>query len=128
VYNSSETKKLPNYYDFAHFADQILTADDRGFVRLRTDSSPYTLPVQVDGECLVLVTSRRDLGHLPGAVTPVLLDVLTPAQAAQMFTGLAPRAAGSPGEVAEVVRLAGFQPSRPGEPGCSPRPMQISHP
>jgi tetratricopeptide (TPR) repeat protein len=63
-----------------------------------------------DGECLVVVTSRRHLGDLPGAVTPVLLDVLTPAQAAQMFTQLAPRAAGSPGEVAEVVRLAGFLP------------------
>jgi tetratricopeptide (TPR) repeat protein/transcriptional regulator with XRE-family HTH domain len=64
-----------------------------------------------DGECRVLVTSRRHLGDLPGAVTPVLLDVLTPAQAAAMFTGLAPRAAsGNPGEVAEVVRLAGFLP------------------
>jgi hypothetical protein len=45
--NSSEVKKLSNYYDFADFAAQILTADDRGFVRLRTDSSPYTLPVQI---------------------------------------------------------------------------------
>jgi tetratricopeptide (TPR) repeat protein/transcriptional regulator with XRE-family HTH domain len=63
-----------------------------------------------DGECLVLVTSRRHLGDLPGGVSPVLLDVLTPAQAAEMFTRLAPRAAGSLGEVAEVVRLAGFLP------------------
>ena len=63
-----------------------------------------------DGGCLVLVTSRRHLGDLPGAVTPVLLDVLPPQQAAEMFTRLAPRAAGSPGEVAEVVRLAGFLP------------------
>jgi tetratricopeptide (TPR) repeat protein/transcriptional regulator with XRE-family HTH domain len=63
-----------------------------------------------DGECLVLVTSRRHLGDLPGAVTSVLLDALTPAQAAQMFTGLAPRAAASPGEIAEVVALAGFLP------------------
>jgi hypothetical protein len=63
-----------------------------------------------DGGCLVLVTSRRHLGDLPGAVTAVLLDVLTPSQAAQMFTRLALRAAGSPGEVAEVVRLAGFLP------------------
>jgi tetratricopeptide (TPR) repeat protein/transcriptional regulator with XRE-family HTH domain len=62
-----------------------------------------------DGECVVLVTSRRHLGDLPGSVTPVLLDVLTPAQAAQMFTRLAPRAT-NPGEVAEVVRLAGFLP------------------
>jgi tetratricopeptide (TPR) repeat protein len=63
-----------------------------------------------DGGCLVLVTSRRHLGDLPGAVTPVPLDVLTPLQAAQMFTLLAPRAADSPGEVTEVVRLAGFLP------------------
>jgi tetratricopeptide (TPR) repeat protein/transcriptional regulator with XRE-family HTH domain len=63
-----------------------------------------------DGGSLVLVTSRRHLGDLPGSVTPVPLDVLTPAQAAEMFTLLAPRAAGSPGEVAEVVQLAGFLP------------------
>jgi tetratricopeptide (TPR) repeat protein/transcriptional regulator with XRE-family HTH domain len=63
-----------------------------------------------EGGCLVLVTSRRHLGDLPGTVTPVLLDVLTLAQAAQMFTRLAPRAADSPGEVAEMVELAGFLP------------------
>jgi transcriptional regulator with XRE-family HTH domain/tetratricopeptide (TPR) repeat protein len=63
-----------------------------------------------DRGCLVLVTSRRHLGDLPGAVTPVLLDVLAPAEAVQMFTRLAPRAAGSPGEVEEAVRLAGFLP------------------
>ena len=63
-----------------------------------------------DGGCLVLVTSRRHLGDLPGAVTPVLLDVLAPAQATQMFTRLAPRAADSAGEVAEMVALAGFLP------------------
>jgi tetratricopeptide (TPR) repeat protein/transcriptional regulator with XRE-family HTH domain len=63
-----------------------------------------------DGGCLVLVTSRGHLGDLPGAVTSVLLDVLAPARAAEMFTRLAPRAASRPGEVAEVVRLAGFLP------------------
>ncbi len=63
-----------------------------------------------DGSCLVLVTSRRHLGDLPGAVTQVPLDVLTPTQAAEMFTRLAPRAADSPDEVAEVVRQAGFLP------------------
>ena len=62
------------------------------------------------GGCLVLVTSRRHLADLPGAVTSVILDVLTPASAAEMFTRLAPRAASSPGEVAEVVQLAGFLP------------------
>ena len=43
--------------------------------------------------CLVLVTSRRHLGDLPGVVTPVLLDVLPPGEAQEMFTRLAPRAA-----------------------------------
>jgi hypothetical protein len=57
--NSSETKKLANYYDFAYFTDQILTADDRGFVRLRTDSSPYTLPVQVAKFDLAMVNRVR---------------------------------------------------------------------
>jgi tetratricopeptide (TPR) repeat protein len=63
-----------------------------------------------DGECLVLVTSRGHLGDLPGAVASVLLDVLAPERAAEMFTRLAPRAASRPDEVAEVVRLAGFLP------------------
>ena len=63
-----------------------------------------------DGGCMVLVTSRRHLGDLPGMVVPVLLDALPPSQAQAMFTRLAPRATGSLGEVAEMVRLAGFLP------------------
>jgi tetratricopeptide (TPR) repeat protein len=62
------------------------------------------------GGCLVVVTSRRHLGDLPGTVTPVLLDVLAPEQAQEMFIRLAPRAAGDPDGVAEVVGLAGFLP------------------
>jgi tetratricopeptide (TPR) repeat protein len=62
------------------------------------------------GDCLVLVTSRRHLGDLPGGVMPVILDVLPPQQAQEMFTRLAPRAADNPGKVKEVVRLAGFLP------------------
>jgi tetratricopeptide (TPR) repeat protein len=60
--------------------------------------------------CLVLVTSRRHLGDLPGAVTPVLVDVLPPDTAREMFIRLALRAEGSDEAVAEVVRLAGFLP------------------
>jgi hypothetical protein len=62
------------------------------------------------GECVVLVTSRRHLGDLPGAVVPVLLDVLSAARAEEMFTRLAPRAAANPAGVADVARLAGFLP------------------
>jgi len=62
------------------------------------------------GECVVLVTSRRHLGDLPGAVVPVLLDVLSAARAEEMFARLAPRAAADPAGVAELARLAGFLP------------------
>ena len=62
------------------------------------------------GTCLVLVSSRRHLGDLPGAVTPVVLDVLPAEQAEEMFTRLAPRAAADPAGVTEVARLAGFLP------------------
>jgi hypothetical protein len=62
------------------------------------------------GPCLVLITSRRHLGDLPGAVVPVLLDVLPPEQAAEMFTRLAPRATADGAGVAEILRLAGFLP------------------
>ena len=61
--------------------------------------------------CLVLVTSRRHLADLPGAVVQVLLDVLPPARAREMFVRLAPRAEGGPaGAVAEMAGLAGFLP------------------
>jgi hypothetical protein len=64
--NSAEARKLANYYDFDYFSDQILTADDRGFVRLRTDSSPYTLPVQVTKFDLAMINSiRRECGLGP---------------------------------------------------------------
>jgi len=62
------------------------------------------------GTCLVLVTSRRHLGDLPGAVAPVPLGVLTALEAEEMFTRLAPRAAADRAGVAEIVRLAGFLP------------------
>jgi len=61
--------------------------------------------------CLVLVTSRRHLGDLPGAVVPVLLEVLAPAEARELFVRLAPRATADPAEaVTELVQLTGCLP------------------
>ena len=61
--------------------------------------------------CLVLVTSRRHLADLPGAVVPVLLETLPPDRAREMFMRLAPRAAADPAAaVAELAELAGFLP------------------
>ncbi|HEV3290704.1 MAG TPA: tetratricopeptide repeat protein [Streptosporangiaceae bacterium] len=61
--------------------------------------------------CLVLVTSRRYLGDLPGAAAPVQLPVLPALEAREMFVRLAPRAAADPDQaVAELAGLAGFLP------------------
>jgi tetratricopeptide (TPR) repeat protein/transcriptional regulator with XRE-family HTH domain/DNA-binding SARP family transcriptional activator len=61
--------------------------------------------------CLVLVTSRRHLADLPGAVVQVLVEVLPEDQAAEMLIRLAPRAADQdPAAVAELTRLAGYLP------------------
>jgi tetratricopeptide (TPR) repeat protein len=63
------------------------------------------------GDCLVLITSRRHLGDLPGAALPLLLPILPPGTAQEMFLRLAPRAAAGPaGAVTELVRLAGHLP------------------
>jgi hypothetical protein len=59
---------------------------------------------------LVLVTSRRYLGDLPGTVVPVQLERLPPDEARIMFLRLAPRAAIQAQEVDELVRLAGYLP------------------
>ena len=75
-------------------------------------SSAQVIPLLPASEgCLVLVTSRRHLGDLPGATAPVLLEALPPAEAREMFTRLAPRAAAGPQEtVSELAALAGFLP------------------
>ena len=60
---------------------------------------------------LVLVTSRRRLTALPGALR-VTLDILEADQAAQLFVQLAERAGLLPGDeaVANVTRLCGYLP------------------
>jgi tetratricopeptide (TPR) repeat protein len=73
-------------------------------------NSEQVVPLLPGPGCLVLVTSRRHLGDLPGAVTPLPLNTLPPEDAAVMFTQLAPRSAHDVDGVAEAVKLAGFLP------------------
>lgn len=74
-------------------------------------SSAQVTPLLPGGDCLVLVTSRRQLADLPGAVIPVPVDTLPPWQARAMFTRLVPRAADEDSAlVGELAGLAGCLP------------------
>ncbi len=57
--NTHEVRQLAQFYDFGSFSDAIIASEDRGYVRLKTLSSPYIVPVQVDRYDETLVNEAR---------------------------------------------------------------------
>lgn len=73
-------------------------------------STGQVVPLLPAAGSVVLISSRRFLGDLPGGAVVTPLEVLEPEAAARLFTRLAPRAQGDPGSVADLMGLCGYLP------------------
>ena len=63
--NSREVNELGRFYDFKAFGDAIISHEDKGYVRLKTMSSPYIVPVHIDRYGIELVNEARRAAGLP---------------------------------------------------------------
>jgi hypothetical protein len=63
--NSDEIHTLSKYYDFKSFESDILSAEDRGFVRIKTRSGKYIVPVQVLKFDRAMINEARVEAGLP---------------------------------------------------------------
>ena len=69
--NSDEIRTLSKYYDFKSFESDILSAEDRGFVRIKTRSGKYIVPVQVlKFDRTMINDARVEAGLPPLAAVP----------------------------------------------------------
>lgn len=46
--NKEELRTLSDYYDFSDFAASIIQSEDKGFIRMKTKSNRFVVPIQVD--------------------------------------------------------------------------------
>lgn len=68
--NTKEVRELGQFYDFSSYSDAIIASEDRGYVRLKTLSSPYIVPVQIDRYDVGLVNEARNAaGDVPLTTT-----------------------------------------------------------
>jgi hypothetical protein len=46
--NEDELKEIRKYYDFEDFTESLRRTTDKGFIRMKTDSNTFIVPVQID--------------------------------------------------------------------------------
>ncbi|WP_432854849.1 ATP-binding protein [Amycolatopsis sp. CA-161197] len=60
-----ETRELSHYYDYAIFAQDIRSAEDRGYVRMKTFSGKYIVPTQIAKFDHAMINRARMAAGLP---------------------------------------------------------------
>lgn len=62
--SDNETRELSHYYDFKTWADSIRRVEDQGFVRMKTYSGKYIVPVQVAKFDHAMINKAREAAGL----------------------------------------------------------------